>query len=182
MERHNTACFTGHRPGGIGGYRDDNPTRQAVRQALFHMINLAVYAGVEHFIAGMAQGVDMDAAALVLEKQQRNPHIHLHAAIPCNRQEHLWPASAQECYHSLLKRCASITVISPGAYAAWKMQRRNEWMVDHSGTVIAVWNGTSGGTANCLIYALQTKQDFDLHWYNPTNKLTTTMSIQKGGQ
>ena len=33
------------------------------------------------------------------------------------------------------------------------MQRRNEYMVDKADTLIAVWNGTSGGTANCVKYA-----------------------------
>ena len=34
------------------------------------------------------------------------------------------------------------------------MQKRNEFMVDNSDLVVAVWNGTSGGTANCLAYMI----------------------------
>jgi uncharacterized phage-like protein YoqJ len=33
------------------------------------------------------------------------------------------------------------------------MQDRNIWMVDHCDALIAVWDGTSGGTANCVRYA-----------------------------
>ncbi|PAD70641.1 hypothetical protein CHH83_02225 [Bacillus sp. 7586-K] len=33
------------------------------------------------------------------------------------------------------------------------MQKRNEWMVDNSDYVIAVWDGTKGGTGNCVKYA-----------------------------
>jgi uncharacterized phage-like protein YoqJ len=33
------------------------------------------------------------------------------------------------------------------------MQIRNEWMVDRADQVIAIWDGTSGGTANCVEYA-----------------------------
>lgn len=32
-------------------------------------------------------------------------------------------------------------------------QKRNVWMVDHSDMLIAYWNGTPGGTANCVRYA-----------------------------
>jgi len=35
----------------------------------------------------------------------------------------------------------------------WVYQKRNEWMVDNANIVIAVWDGTSGGTANCVKYA-----------------------------
>ena len=40
-----------------------------------------------------------------------------------------------------------------GGYAGYKLQKRNEWMVDHCDILIAVWDGTSGGTANCVNYA-----------------------------
>ena len=33
------------------------------------------------------------------------------------------------------------------------MQERNEWMVNNCDVLIAVWDGTSGGTANCVKYA-----------------------------
>ena len=32
-------------------------------------------------------------------------------------------------------------------------QIRNEWMVDHSARVIAVYNGEAGGTQNTILYA-----------------------------
>ena len=38
-------------------------------------------------------------------------------------------------------------------YSAY--QRRNEWMVDHSGRVIAVYTGERGGTRNTIAYAKQ---------------------------
>jgi uncharacterized phage-like protein YoqJ len=32
------------------------------------------------------------------------------------------------------------------------MQKRNEWMTDNSKYIIAVWDGTKGGTGNCVNY------------------------------
>ena len=33
------------------------------------------------------------------------------------------------------------------------MQERNIFMVDRADEILAVWNGTSGGTKNCIDYA-----------------------------
>jgi uncharacterized phage-like protein YoqJ len=33
------------------------------------------------------------------------------------------------------------------------MQIRNEWMVDNAHIVLALWDGSSGGTGNCIKYA-----------------------------
>ena len=38
-------------------------------------------------------------------------------------------------------------------YEADVMQKRNEYMVDHSDIVLAVWNGKKSGTENCIKYA-----------------------------
>ena len=48
---------------------------------------------------------------------------------------------------------AEVVFVSEPGYAAWKMQVRNKWMVDNSDLVLALWNGTDGGTANCVRYA-----------------------------
>ena len=51
--------------------------------------------------------------------------------------------------HADLVRCIS----KEFSYSAY--QRRNEWMVDHSGRVIAVYTGEGGGTRNTIAYAKQ---------------------------
>ena len=40
-----------------------------------------------------------------------------------------------------------------GEYYPAKMEKRNEYMVDHSDIVIAVWDGSKSGTENCIKYA-----------------------------
>lgn len=39
------------------------------------------------------------------------------------------------------------------SYKGYLMQKRNEYMVDNINELIAVWDGQSGGTANCVNYA-----------------------------
>ena len=41
----------------------------------------------------------------------------------------------------------------PELTSAGTYQRRNEWMVDHSSRVIAVFNGEPSGTKNTIDYA-----------------------------
>lgn len=45
-----------------------------------------------------------------------------------------------------------VRFISP-QYDRGCFQRRNEWMVEHAGRVIAVFNGEKGGTKNTIDYA-----------------------------
>lgn len=80
--------------------------------------------------------------------------IPITAAVPFAGQESQWPAASQKLYRDLLAKAARVEVVSSGGYAASKMQRRNEWMVDHCDRLLAVWDGTPGGTANCIGYAL----------------------------
>ena len=61
--------------------------------------------------------------------------------------------------------CCDIVVVCPGPYEKWKMQRRNEWMVDKSHALTGYWNGTEGGTANCLQYAQKVGRELFL--FNP---------------
>lgn len=137
--------ITGHRPEKIGGYRVPNPTYNFIRRALDEAF---LRLQPNTVIVGMAQGVDQLAAELCAINQ-----IPFIAAIPFVGFESRWPAASQIWYRQLLGRATTVRVICSGDFAGWKMQTRNEWMVDHSDLLLAVWNGTNGGTANCVNYA-----------------------------
>lgn len=83
--------------------------------------------------------------------------INVTAAIPFIGQEKAWPEESQWMYWQILKhkKVTPAYICEPG-YAAWKMQKRNEWMVDHCTFLVAVWNGSNGGTKNCVDYAIKT--------------------------
>lgn len=138
-------AVTGHRPDKIGGYDFLSTQRRWIRHQLRDKL---IENRPTACISGMALGTDQDFAwtAMFLG-------IPVLAVIPFVGQESRWNASAQAFYRSLLERCYHIQVVCPGEYAAWKMQKRNEWMVDHCELLLAVWDGSSGGTENCLEYA-----------------------------
>jgi uncharacterized phage-like protein YoqJ len=140
-------AVTGHRPSKLGGdYTGDGTLAQKVRKWLRHQ--LAIYQPNEA-VTGMALGVDQWFA-----REALGLGIEVHAAIPCDGQERRWPTPAQDRYHLLLAH-PKVTVheINPGPYAAWKMQARNEYMVNYSHVLLAIWGGAVGGTANCVAYA-----------------------------
>lgn len=138
-------AFTGHRPNKLGGYRIPNPTWRwvcfMIREELERLKPL-------HAISGMALGVDQWAARICVKLG-----IPFTAAIPFSGQELVWPFADRAAYHDLLSRAEKQIVICEPGYSAAKMQRRNEWMVDNCDVLIAVWDGTSGGTGNCVQYA-----------------------------
>ena len=60
-------CFTGHRPEKL------NMSEHAVKKALRIEILNAIEDGMPVFISGMARGVDIWAAEIVLELRKDNP-------------------------------------------------------------------------------------------------------------
>ena len=100
----------------------------------------------------MARGVDIWAAEIVLEYRSRHPDIRLICALPHPGFETRWKQEWQKRYTAILAQADLVKTVcesyNPGAY-----QRRNEWMVDHSARVIAVYNGEPGGTRNTISYA-----------------------------
>lgn len=140
-------AITGHRPDKLGGYRIPNCQFDQVTE-LLHKTFLELKPRT--VISGMALGVDQWAAEVALDLG-----IHVVAAIPFEGQESNWPEESQRKYRALLRHVGAVKVVSPGGYAAWKMQYRNEWMVDHAEYVVAVWDRSPGGTANCMKYVIE---------------------------
>jgi uncharacterized phage-like protein YoqJ len=142
-------AFTGHRPDKLGGYRRTNFVKASLVVRLKERLQ---QIRAEHSdlvcISGMALGFDQWAAQACVDLG-----IPFEAAIPFVGQESRWPADAQADYNVLLAKAARAHVVCGGLYAPEKMQRRNEWMVLHCKHLIAAWNGSSGGTANCVGYA-----------------------------
>ena len=106
-------------------------------------------------ITGMALGVDTVFALAVLELKKEGYDIRLHCAIPCKNHSSKWFAESVKMYNEILSKADTVKIVTDEPYQAWMMQKRNEYMVDLADKVIAVWDGTNGGTANCARYAMK---------------------------
>lgn len=143
------AAITGHRPPKLGGYRIPNPIFNSVMEGLDKKF---MELSPDLVITGMAVGVDQWAAELCIFNG-----IPFVAAIPCEAHESKWPVYAQAKYYELLAQAFQVVLVNSGTYEPWKMQTRNEWMIDNCNYVVAVFDGTPGGTANCISYAVPRK-------------------------
>jgi uncharacterized phage-like protein YoqJ len=143
-------AVTGHRPDKLGGYVVPNPLYDLVVKGLYDAFT---YYKPAYVITGMALGVDQWAAELCF-----NLGIPFVAALPFEGQDAKWPPQSKAKFHMLLEKAANKFIICQGGYAPWKMQERNKWMVRAAHMMVAVWNGTSGGTANCVGYAVDQKK------------------------
>ncbi len=78
--------------------------------------------------------------------------VRLICASPYRGFESRWSREWQGRYRRVVKRADLVRFICPN-YSLDCFQRRNEWMVDHSARVIAVYNGQPSGTRNTIEYA-----------------------------
>jgi len=143
-------AITGHRPSKLGNEWDGiGSVSDTIRFKLQQAINVFKRDFDPHLITGMALGVDMIFAELAIKNQ-----LDFTAAIPCHDQDKKWSAAQQARYFSILRNylCTPVCIYD-GPYIKGCMQQRNEWMVDLCDVLIAVWDGSPGGTANCVAYA-----------------------------
>ena len=142
-----TIALTGHRPNKLLYEWDGKgPISDAIFMILCQIIE---ERKPTKGISGMALGADMLWAEALIEKEV--PFI---AAIPCKGQEKMWPKKSQWRYNEILSSplCTKF-IVSDGGYSPYKMQKRNEWMVDNCDLLIGVHDGSNGGTYNCIQYA-----------------------------
>ena len=163
-----TVCFTGHRPDKLGGYDENKPIIKWVKKELEEAIDKAIEAGFTTFISGGALGVDQWAAEIIIEKKEKYPNIKLVIAKPFPSQGRKWPASSRKRFHKICESADVVVDVSPDPYTREKMMRRNQWMVNKSDMVIAVWDGSAGGTADAVDKAIEAGKP--IYRINPKSK------------
>jgi uncharacterized phage-like protein YoqJ len=150
-------CGTGHRPDKLGGYGKE-VTKALISVAIPALWELTKEHTHESIIStvisGGALGWDQALAHAALEKQYT-----LHMYLPFKDFDSKWPEASRKELEYLCISAKDYSwedpvkyICEPG-YAPWKMQKRNEAMVDAADVVLAMWNGSSGGTGNCIKYA-----------------------------
>ncbi len=123
-----------------------------IKKDLEKQIRQAIADGQDVFITGMARGVDIWAAEIVLKLRDAGHPVKLICACPYEGFEQGWRQEWKEHYRAILAAADFIKYVCP-SYSRSCFQIRNKWMVDHSFGVIAVFNGEKGGTKNTVDYA-----------------------------
>lgn len=177
----NTCTFTGHRPNKLYGYSLDSPRYQMLAQELAkHLRGLIQKEGVKRFISGGAIGFDTVAFFTVEQMKREFDGIENILAVPFENQFIKWRAEDKERYHRMKSQADKVIYVDTldeyktkndntpvGEYSNPKMQRRNEYMVNNSNYIVALWDGTSGGTGNCVKYVLKQSNYSQIAIMNP---------------
>lgn len=145
-KRLHRCCFTGHRPEKLQRSAID------IRCDLESAILKSYHDGLTVFISGMARGVDIEAAEIVLHLKRRGYPIRLICIVPFPGFEINWSETWKNRYENIIVNADIVRFVCP-QYCADCFRLRNEWLVNHSARVIAVFNGQSGGTKNTIDYA-----------------------------
>lgn len=138
---------TGHRPNKLlNAYPETEAYKILVKFS--EWVLLVNKQDIDIVYTGMALGFDLAIAQACI-----NLGCPFIAAVPFKGQESMWPHKSQQYYREVLQHAFRVDYVCEPGYSNWKMQKRNEYMVDNSGKQFSLWDGTSGGTANCVKYA-----------------------------
>jgi uncharacterized phage-like protein YoqJ len=145
---------TGHRPNKLGGY--EPLTQEQIR--VFAQTRL-LKLKPDFVLTGMALGWDQGIAQACVDFR-----VPFRAYIPFEGQESKWPYTARKLYHKLLAQAAEQKICCDGEYAAWKMIRRDQLLVQDCEHLLSLYNGTSGGTQRTWMYAVECGRDRTNCW------------------
>lgn len=151
--RENTVCFSGHRPEKLPGIADHNEQLlRMIKSMLYYQIHAAIDEGYTDFISGLARGVDLWAAAYVLEQKLAHPALRLTCVKPTRQHGSGFQGDDRYLLGSVLDRADAIVCTSE-EYTKDCYKRRNCYMVDHAARLIAVVDDYRSGTGQTIAYA-----------------------------
>ena len=165
-----TISLTGHRPPKLAGYNIRSPYYKRMQEYLEGLIEKAILrCDILELHSGMALGADTVWAQAIVAKKTKYPDkIIFVADIPDTGQPSLWPEPSQNTWSELIERADIINTYAqnnPGKSYGYILNQRNIGMVDACDILIAIYNGTPGGTRNAVNYGIK-KQKY-IHQVHP---------------
>ena len=162
-------ALTGHRPTKLGGYNLSTPEYAALRADLEQYIRYQLTnhdTVVGH--SGLALGADTIWSKAILNMRDQYPdRVKFHAEIPMMTQYKKWfKQSDIDFWHHQVAVADEKTIYATfddptnvtNQEAGKALKDRNIGMIDHSNVVLAVWDGTPGGTMHAVKYADKTNK------------------------
>ncbi|MCH5205061.1 MAG: DUF1273 family protein [Oscillospiraceae bacterium] len=147
-----SVSFTGHRPEKLPYFSEDDPMCIDLKQRLKTQIEMLINEGADSFFSGMARGVDLWCAEIIIELKCKFPELKLTAVIPCKTQTNNWDDQSIIRYNNILEHCDKKIYISDN-YNKSCMLKRDRAIVELCDVLIAVFDGAKGGTEYTVKYA-----------------------------
>ena len=134
-----SVCFSGHR-------NIPFRCRKQLKLQLKAAITKAYVGGYRHFYCGCAMGFDMLAAEVALALQSELSGLQVIAVVPYRGQAERWNDAMKARYDTILRNSDDVIILSEHYYHGCLL-RRNDYMVCHSSSLIAWYDGKpKGGT------------------------------------
>ncbi len=150
-----SVAFTGYRPSKLPFLNNpDSAQYKLLYHAVYSEVERLINRGYRFFLTGGALGCDLMAAEAVirLKKKYRKKNVAHELCLPCFNHDVKWSEKDKERLEEI-KKSSIVTYVSDTEYFNGCMQKRNQYMVDTSSVLIAVYDGMSGGTKNTVEYA-----------------------------
>lgn len=155
-------ALTGHRPTKLGGYDTSLPSYRKLQDDLEQFIAYQLQSYdviVGH--SGLALGADTIWSKAILNMRQKHPNrVQFHAEIPFMEQHNKWFKKSDIDFWLEQVNSADYKTIYMDSNTELSTKNvvkalddRNIGMIDHADILIAVWDGSSGGTGNAVHYA-----------------------------
>lgn len=155
-------ALTGHRPERLGYDKENYNTMDWVR--LMDWLRLAIrFNGVRDVYCGMADGCDIAYGIAAKSLKDQGYKLRLHCILPCKNYNSSNP------WYKVLKEAADEWVELSDEFYKGCDNARDQYMVDHSDKLFAVWDGNKSGGVWSTIRKAQ-KKGIDIIYY-PKEKL-----------
>jgi len=154
-----TIAFTGHRPDKLpGGWDDTDGKQKEMVDWLKKKLAKEARNGRFYIVDGGALGWDQIALEASLKLVGLYSPIMITIVEPHKYFWAKWRPEQIEKYmqlkYSSTDTPRKVVVLHDGGYAAWKMLKRDEWMVNNCDELWAYYDGSpKGGTAFTIEYA-----------------------------
>ncbi len=143
-------CISGHRPEKL----PQGSELRVIQSLLYQEIGSAIEDGAATFYTGMARGIDLWAAEMILQFRRTYPKIRLVCVLPF--AESVSRLRGAERYLAMtLMNAADETVTLSAHYYAGCYRARNAYMVERSRRLIAVVADSASGTGQTIRMAKQ---------------------------
>ncbi len=156
QNKEKSLCFSGHRSIKLPRNKE---RLEKLKENLWKEIDKAISRGIEIFYFGACYGFDLLCADIVLMRRRvikpNDPKkITLIAVVPFEEQAKGWNEPNRDKYYDILEQCDDVLMLNT-YYKSGCYSQRNRYMVDHSSKIICYYDGSKGGTAYTVRYAMQ---------------------------
>lgn len=151
QQKDKTVCFTGHR---TQKFLDNVQIPEkiiinSIKTLLTLMTADAYNRGARYFLTGMAYGVDLWAGELLLYMKQFLPDLHIIAVVPHQYHENYFYGREKELLYKISDSSDAV-VCTAETPSKWCFIKRNDYMLEHSSTVLGILHVNEGGTLYTL--------------------------------